>query len=67
MKNIDNFYLEKGYKRFYLKVLFKNKKSENIYCFKNMTEEDLEGLIYLLNEKLININNINHIDNDVTP
>ena len=38
-----------------------------------MTNENSDGLIYLLNEKLKlininnNINNINHIDNDITP
>ena len=73
MKNIDNFYIEGSNEDTYLKVLFKNKKSDYVYCLKFMTKENSEGLIYLLNEKLKlininnNINNINHIDNDITP
>ena len=77
MNNIEKFYIEgsivDSHVVSHLKVLFKNEKSEYIYSFNFMDKENSEGLIYLLNEKLKlininnNINNINHIDNDITP
>ena len=64
MNNIKRFILEKSINNsndFELKVVFKNNEMELIYILKNKTQEDLEGLIYLLNERLI-INTNTYID-----
>jgi len=64
MDNINRFILEKSINNsndFELKILFKNNEMELIYILKNKTQEDLEGLIYLLNERLI-INTNTNID-----
>lgn len=60
MNSIDKFILQKiGYedKGYILKVNLKNSESLQIYSLKNATQENLRGLVYLLNEKLGNINN----------
>ena len=56
MNNIDRFILEKQGSKviFNLKVIFKDNNSQQICAIKNKTKENLEGLAYLLNEKLIN-------------
>ena len=56
MNNIERFILEKQGSKviFNLKVIFKDKNSQQICSIKNKTKENLEGLAYLLNEKLIN-------------
>ena len=64
MNSIDKFILQKiGYedKGYNLKVNLKNSESHQIYSFKKATQENLRGLVYLLNEKLNNGNNDNHI------
>ena len=56
MDDINRFILEKELNNsntFKLKVLFKNNEKEQIYILNNQTQEDLEGFIYLLNERLI--------------
>jgi len=60
--NISRFILEEEeyYKKsnFNLKVIFKNNKSQQICIIKNKTQKGLEGLAYLLNERInINLNN----------
>ena len=65
MNNIDKFILERlSSENFNLKVIFKNNKSQMI-CNINKNQEELEGLAYLLNERLINnTNEMNTIGND---
>ena len=54
MENIDKFILEgAGYDNFNLRVIFKNNESQTI-CNIKKNQIDLEGLTYLLNERLIN-------------
>ena len=59
MDNIDRFILENGGNNrnriFNLKVVFKNNDIQQICTLRKKTKADLEGLIYLLNERL-NIN-----------
>ena len=60
--NIRRFILEEieYYKKsnFNLKVVFKNNESQQICTIKNKTQNDLEGLAYLLNERInMNLNN----------
>ena len=59
MDNIDRFILENGGNNrnriFNLKVVFKNNDIQQIFTLRKKTKADLEGLIYLLNERL-NIN-----------
>ena len=58
MNDIERFVLQKEGKAVYnLKVVFKNKETQDIYRITNKTKEELEGLAYLLNERLINIIN----------
>ena len=66
MNNIERFILEKeGTEEYNLKVIFKNNESQEICNIKNKRQEDLEGLAYLLNERLIkNTNKNNNIGND---
>ena len=56
MNNIDKFFLQ-NFKNFNsgfdLKVMFKDKQIQDIWPIKNKYQRDLEGLIYLLNERLI--------------
>ena len=49
---------------FNLKVVFKNIEIQQIYILKNKIQDDLEGLIYLLNERINNniYTNSNNID-----
>ena len=58
MDNIDRFILENGANNnnrvFNLKVVLKNNEIQQICILKNKTKDDLEGLIYLLNERLNN-------------
>ena len=57
MNNIDKFILQKfpNFKDGYdLKVMFKDKQIQDIWPIEKMTQEDLEGLVYLLNERLNN-------------
>ena len=56
MDNIDKFILQnlKDNTGFYLKVIFKDKQIQDIWPIENKNQFDLEGLIYLLNERLIN-------------
>lgn len=56
MDNIDKFILQNfEYNTgFYLKVIFKDKQIQDIWPIENKNQFDLEGLIYLLNERLIN-------------
>ena len=64
MNNISRFILEKeGNTNFNLKVIFKNNETQQIYTIKNKSKGELEGLAYLLNERL-NINSNNNIDNN---
>ena len=55
MNNIDKFILQnfENNTGFYLKVMFKDKQIQDIWPIKNKYQRDLEGLIYLLNERLI--------------
>ena len=58
MNDIERFVLQKEENAVYnLKVLFKNKETQDIYRITNKTQEELEGLAYILNERLINIIN----------
>ena len=55
MDNIDKFILQKFKNcenRFDLKVIFKDKQIQHIWHISDNTQRDLEGLAYLLNEKL---------------
>ena len=65
MNNISRFILERegnsSQTNFNLKVVFKNNESQQICTIKNQTQDILEGLAYLLNERL-NINSNNNID-----
>ena len=65
MNNIDRFILERlSSENFNLKVIFKNNESQMI-CNINKNQQELEGLAYLLNERLINnTNEMNTIGND---
>ena len=65
--NIERFILEKeGIEDYNLKVIFKGNESQEICNLKNETQENLEGLAYLLNERTINnTKEINTIGNDV--
>ena len=58
MDNIDRFILENGANNnnriFNLKVVFKNNDIQQIFTLRKKTKADLEGLIYLLNERLNN-------------
>ena len=60
MNNINRFILENiGHDNYNLKVIFKNNDSQLI-CNIKKSQEELEGLAFLLNERLINhINNTN--------
>ena len=54
MNNINSFILERiGIDNFNLKVIFKNNDSQMI-CNIKKSQEELEGLAFILNEKLIN-------------
>ena len=65
MSTIDIFVLQKiGYQDngFNLKVIFKDKTDQLIYSLKKGTQEDLRGLVFLLNERLKgNGNNNNNV------
>ena len=63
MDNIRRFILERKGGNFNLKVEFKNNGTQQICTIKNKTQDELEGLAYLLNEKL-NINSNNNIDSN---
>ena len=53
MNNINRFVFERvGNRTFNLKVIFKNNKVQQICTFKRKTEYELEGLAYILNERL---------------
>ena len=58
MNNINRFIFEKEINGnntyFYLNVEFKNNEKRQICILKNKNQEELEGLIYLLNERLFN-------------
>ena len=61
MNNISKFILERERNsNFNLKVVFKNNETQQICTIKNKTQDELEGLAYLLNERL-NINSNNNI------
>jgi len=64
MDNINRFILEKEINTnnttFNLQVVFKNNETQQIYNIKNKAQEDLEGLAYLLNERLIISTNTNN-------
>ena len=64
MNNIDRFILEdQGIKKSNLKVIFKNNEIQHICTIRKRNNENLEGLTYLLNERLIdNTDNINAIN-----
>ena len=62
MNNISKFFIERegnSNSKFNLKVEFKNNTIEQVCTIKNKTQEELEGLAYLLNERL-NLNSINN-------
>jgi hypothetical protein len=62
MNNISKFFIERegnSNSKFNLKVEFKNNTIEQVCTIKNKTQEELEGLVYLLNERL-NLNSINN-------
>ena len=65
MNNISRFILEKegnsSQTNFNLKVVFKNNETQQICTIKNKTQDKLEGLAYLFNERL-NINSYNNIN-----
>ena len=63
MDNIRRFILERKGGNFNLKVEFKNNGTQQICTIKNKTQDELEGLAYLLNERL-NINSNNNIDSN---
>ena len=53
MDNINRFIVEReGNHSFNLKVIFKNNETQQICTIKNKTQDELEGLSYLLNERL---------------
>lgn len=56
MDNIDKFILQNFQDNtgFYLKVIFKDQQIEDIWPIENKNQDDLEGLILFLNERLIN-------------
>ena len=56
MDNVDKFILQNFQDNtgFYLKVIFKDKQIEDIWPIENKNQNDLEGLILFLNERLIN-------------
>ena len=58
MDNISKFVFEKELNgnniSFNLNVVFKNNEKQQILTLKNKNQDELEGLIYLLNERLIN-------------
>ena len=57
MNTIGKFILQKfqNFKDGYdLKVMFKDKQIQDIWPIEKKTQEDLEGLVYLLNERLNN-------------
>ena len=62
MNNISRFILEKELNNsnisFNLKVVLKNNETQQICNLKNKTQKDLEGLAYILNERLIITTNI---------
>ena len=62
MDNISRFILEKELNNsnisFNLKVVLKNNETQQICNLKNKTQKDLEGLAYILNERLIITTNI---------
>ena len=63
MSTIDIFVLKKiGYQdnKFNLKVIFKDKTDQLIYSLKKGTQEDLRGLVFLLNEGLKDNGNYNN-------
>ena len=47
---------------FTLKVILKNDDLQQIYEIRNKKQEDLEGLIYLLNETIIKNSNNSNFD-----
>ena len=63
MNNINRFILENiGHDNYNLKVIFKNNDS-HLICSIKKSQEELEGLAFLLNERLINnINNTNEMN-----
>ena len=63
MNNISRFILEREGTNFNLKVEFKNNETQQICTIKNKTQEELEGLINLLNKRLI-INTENNFDSN---
>jgi len=63
MNNIRRFILEREGTNFNLKVQFKNNETQEICTLKNKTQEELEGLAYLLNERLSMKSN-NNIDSN---
>ncbi len=67
MNNINRFIYEKvginNHINFHLKVIFKNKEIQQICILEEQSENELEGLILLLNEKLI-INTDNNFDSN---
>jgi len=67
MNNINRFIYEKvginNHINFHLKVIFKNKEIQQICILEEQSENELEGLILLLNEKLI-INTDNNSDSN---
>ena len=71
MLTIDRFILQKiNYedKGFNLKVIFKDQNTRLIYSLKKATQNDLRGLVYILNERLnINFNNIAEMVNEENP
>ena len=73
MATIDIFILQKiSYQEtgFNLKVVFKDKSEQLIYSLKKGTQEDLKGLVFILNERLKGNNDIvraNEITEDNLP
>ena len=68
MSIIEKFVLQKisyEYEGFHLKVIFKDKTNQLIYSLKKSTQENLRGLIFILNERLNIIKNMNKI-NEIT-
>ena len=67
MNNISRFILERVGKssdtNYDLKVVFKNNEAQQICTLKNKDKEELEGLAYLLNERL-NANSNNNIESN---
>ena len=58
INNINRFIYEKEENNFNLKVLFKNNEIKQICTLKKQNQNELEGLLCLLNERLIS--NTNH-------